>query len=103
MDQLRVQEIDNRLTFSVKIIPGASRTALAGLLNDMLKIKLTAPPQKGKANRQLIELLAAVLELNKQAIQITAGRTSPIKQITLTGLTKEQLLQKLNLATRDRQ
>ena len=44
----------------MKVVPGASRTRLAGQLGDALKVAVAAPPEAGKANAALIELLAQV-------------------------------------------
>jgi len=42
----------------VKVVPGSSRDQIAGWLGDALKIKVTAPPERGKANEAVIEILA---------------------------------------------
>ena len=76
---------------TVKIVPGSSRTEIAGLYDNMLKIKVAAPPEKGKANKMLLEFLAKQLGLRKNALQITSGQTSAIKQIWLEGATKKDV------------
>ena len=45
----------------VKVVPGSSRDGIVGRLGDALKIKVTAPPKKGKANEAVVELLAAAV------------------------------------------
>ena len=42
---------DGGVVLSVKVVPGSSKTAVVGELNGMLKVKLSAPPERGKANR----------------------------------------------------
>lgn len=74
---------------TVKVVPGSSRTEIAGCHGDMLKIKIAAPPEKGKANKALIDFLARTLNLKKNAIEITAGHTSSIKQVFLAGASVE--------------
>jgi uncharacterized protein (TIGR00251 family) len=97
MEQLRIQQAGNTVVFSVKVVPRSSKTALAGILGEMLKVKLAAAPEKGKANKSLIEFLADTLGVKKTAIKITSGLTSPVKTIEITGISGEFLLDKLNL------
>jgi len=91
MVDLEVDEIDGGVVFCVKVVPGSSKTASAGVLGAMLKIKVSAPPEKGKANQCLVEFLAKELGVKKNAISIIAGLTSPIKQVRVMGLTAKQL------------
>ena len=58
MTKPTIQEIEDGVVFTVKIVPGASGTTVCGLLDGVLKIRVSAAPQKGKANRCLIEFLA---------------------------------------------
>jgi hypothetical protein len=97
MANLAIQQVDRGVVFRAKIVPGSSRTAITGLFNEMLKIKVAAPPEKGKANQCLLEFLARTLGVKKNAISIIAGQTSPVKQVQVLGLSAETLLRKLNL------
>ncbi len=66
----------------VKVIPKSSRTELAGILPDgTWKVKVAAAPEKGKANRELIEFLAQKLGVAKTRIHIVSGETSALKRI----------------------
>lgn len=66
----------------VKVIPKSSKTELAGYLADgTWKIKIAAAREKGKANRELIDFLAAHFNVAKSRIRITSGETSPLKRI----------------------
>lgn len=80
-----------------KIVPGSSKTAVCGLLDDMIKFKVSAPPQKGKANQSFIEFLAKQLGVKKNAVSIISGLTNPVKQVQVLGMSRETLLNKLNL------
>lgn len=95
MEQLRIQQTDNAVIFSVKVVPRSSKTALAGVLGGMLKVKLAAAPEKGKANQSLVEFLADTLGVKKSAVKITSGLTSPVKTIQITGISAENLLNEL--------
>ena len=84
------------MVFSVKVVPRSSKTAIAGILGGMLKVKLAAAPEKGKANQSLVEFLADTLGIKKNTIKITSGLTSPVKTIEIKGISPETILQKLN-------
>jgi uncharacterized protein (TIGR00251 family) len=95
MANLRIQEIDEGVIFTAKIVPGSSQTAVCGLLDGMMKIKVSAAPEKGKANQCFIELLAKQLGVKKNAVSIISGKTNPIKRMQVLGISPETLLKKL--------
>jgi uncharacterized protein (TIGR00251 family) len=97
MGELAIQEINGGVVFKVKAVPGSSRTAVSGLLDGMLKVKIAAPPEKGKANQCLIEFLAKKLGTKKNAVSIIMGQTNPIKQVQVTGMSEQTLLKMLGL------
>ena len=98
MAELTTQEIDGGIVFTAKIVPGSSgQTRIAGLLDGMLKVKVSAPPEKGKANKCLLQFLAKKLDVKKNSISIISGQTNPVKQIQVLGIASDILLKKLNL------
>jgi uncharacterized protein (TIGR00251 family) len=97
MTNLTIENIEGGVVFLTKIVPGSSRTCICGLLDGMLKIKISAQPEKGKANRSLIEFLAKQLGVKKSAISIISGQTNPIKQVQALGVSSDSLLKKLSL------
>lgn len=97
MANLSIQEIDGGVVFMAKVIPGSSKTAISGLLDGMLKVKVSAAPEKGKANRHLTDFLAKQLGVKKQLVSIVSGKTSPVKSIRILGISSRQLLDKLAL------
>lgn len=73
-------------------MPGASRTAVVGPLGDRLKVRVAAPPEKGAANRAVVELLREWLGVAD--VEIVAGHGNPEKTARvrgLAGLTVEQI------------
>ncbi len=96
MSNLSIRETDGGVVFTVKVVPHSSRTAIAGLLDGMLKIKVSAPAEKAKANKCLIDFLAKKLGVRKNTISIISGQTSRIKQIKILN-TSANTLQKLGL------
>ena len=97
MPALQCQKTDNGILLKVKVIPGSSKTAMAGLIDGMLKVKIAAPPEKGKANKCLTDFLAKKLGVRKNDILITSGRTATIKSLQISNIEPEQLIEKLDL------
>ena len=95
--ELDIKTEGSDVTFIAKIVPGSSRTAVVGLLENMVKIKVAAPPEKGKANQCLIAFLAKQLGLKKNAICIVSGQSNPVKHVRITGIPAEILRQRLGL------
>ena len=97
MTELNIRESEDGIVFTAKVIPGSSSPAkISGVLDGMLKIKITAAPEKGKANQSLIKFLADMLGIKKNSIQIISGQTNPIKQIQISGISIENFLKKLH-------
>lgn len=80
---LGLKETREGLTFSVYIQPRAAKVTIVGLFQDALKIKLTAAPVGGAANKQCIAVLAKALDMPKSQLEIISGQTHRLKQIRL--------------------
>jgi len=91
MVELNIQQVNNDAVFQVKIVASSSRTAVAGQLDGMLKIKVAAPPENGKANRAIVKFLAAELGVKKKQVVIASGLTSTIKQIHVSNTTTSEI------------
>ena len=97
-----ILEDANGVVFTAKIVPGSSRTVVAGTLEDMIKIRVAAAPEKGKANQCLIAFLAKQLGVKKNTIEILSGHTNPVKQVRVAGISTAKLLERLGLSEQDR-
>ena len=75
----------------VKVVPGSSRDQIVGWLGDALKIKVTAPPEKGKANEAVVELLAAALGIATDDISVVSGHSSPAKVVAVSGMDEDRI------------
>ena len=71
------------------VVPGARQTAVAGLHGDRLKIKVAAPPEKGRANDELLAFLARCLQVPRQAVQLASGATSRAKVVAVHDLSPD--------------
>ncbi len=69
----------------LKVVPGASRSQVAGLLGDRLKVRVAAPPEAGKANAAVLALLANALGVKASSLSIESGGTNPEKVVRVTG------------------
>lgn len=69
----------------VKAVPGASRTEIVGEWDGRLKIVVAAPPEKGKANQAIANLLAERLGVRRRDVSVVRGHTTPLKTIRIEG------------------
>lgn len=83
--------VADSLTLLVKAVPGARRTEVAGWLGERLKVRVSAPPEGGKANDAIRELLAAELGLKPAAVSIIRGQSNPEKTVQITGVSLASL------------
>ena len=82
---------DKKTTLEIHLQPGAKRNEVAGFRDGVLYVKVTALPQKGQANRALLELMAQTLGVPKSALAIIRGYTNRNKVVVIQGLTAEEL------------
>ena len=94
-EDIKIIRRQNAVIFYVKVTPSSSRNSLAGIQNGVLKIKLSAAPEKGKANQALIDFLSDKLGIKKKFITIISGLTSKVKQIAVEQETAETITEKL--------
>jgi len=83
MPDLAIDERDGRAHFAVRLIPRAARSAVAGVREGALLVRVTAAPVDGAANRALLELLAKALRVGVTALRIESGSTSPRKRLSV--------------------
>ena len=69
----------------VKVVPGASRDAVAGTLGDRLKVRVSAPPEGGRANKAVCAVIARALDVKPKQVSIEAGRSNPEKTVRVEG------------------
>ncbi len=76
------------MRIKVKVIPGAPKAQIMVISKEELKVKVKSPPDKGKANRELIELLAEHYGVAKSYIRIIRGETSRNKVVEIVNDSK---------------
>ncbi len=80
----------------VRVHPGAHRNEVLGFRNGVLEVKIAAPPEKGKANKELIDFLGKLLEVSQSRLTILRGQTSRSKLIAIDGLSQEEVVKRLS-------
>ena len=84
----------------VRAQPGARRNEIRGVQEGMLKVCVTQSPEKGKANKAMVELLSKKLLLKKSQIELIAGETSHQKRFLIRGIKAEELAGRIERAAR---
>lgn len=94
---MRIETNDDDVLLWIKAVPGASRDELAGAIGDRLKIRISAPPEGGKANKAIITLIARSIGIKPAQITIEAGQSSPEKIVRIAACPVERIRKTLAL------
>jgi uncharacterized protein (TIGR00251 family) len=86
---------DTGSSLRVRAQPGASRERIVGVHGDALKVAVSAPPERGRANERIAEVLAAALDVPLRAITLLSGATSRDKRFAIVGRTPEECRSRL--------
>ena len=86
------------IELTIKVVPGASRDRIAGAWGTGLRITVAAPPEDGKANAAVEQLLATSFDIPAAQVRIVRGRTNFVKVVLFRGINAAQLRMKLNRA-----
>lgn len=88
----------SRLT--IRVQPRAKGNEVSGWEGEALKIRLTAPPVEGKANKALVAFLAEKLGISKADVTIVTGQSGRTKIVELAGLGEDEALRRLGVEPR---
>jgi uncharacterized protein (TIGR00251 family) len=80
----------------IKVVAGSSRSGIAGWLGDTLRIRVSAPAERGKANAAVEALLSEALDLPGGGARIISGRASPRKVVEIIGLSEAEIRRRLS-------
>lgn len=83
----------------VRLVPRASRNEVLGFRDEVLRVRVTAPPVEGKANAALCRLLASALGVGRDDVRIVAGPESRTKVVAVDGLSAAEVTQRLQAAS----
>jgi uncharacterized protein (TIGR00251 family) len=90
-----VHDARDTTTIEVKAVPRASRDEIAGWLGAALKVRVTAPPEAGRANAAIEHLLAAALGVRRAAVTVVAGHGTARKRVAIEGLERAEVDRRL--------
>ena len=85
----------SKCVLDFKVIPGASKTEFSDLEGEMIRVRVAAPPEKGKANKELIRFIAKSLGISKANLVLLSGETYRKKRMLVKGMSKDQLMRDL--------
>jgi uncharacterized protein (TIGR00251 family) len=74
----------------LRVSPGARRSGIGGRHGDAWKVRVSEPPEDGRANEAVLRLLAKTLDVPRSSLEIVSGRTSREKIVVLDGLDQAQ-------------
>ena len=86
---------DEQATLLVQVKPNSSQNKIIHFKDDVLHLRIAAPPVKGKANQELIKFLSNTLGVSKHNLSIEKGITAKRKLIVINGLTQNQIMVQL--------
>ena len=81
--------------FVVRVRPGSRTNGVVSFEDDVLKLKIAAPPWEGKANAEMIAFLARIIGVSKSRIRVVSGERSRVKLVAVSGLDSGDVLWRL--------
>ncbi|RLC82736.1 MAG: YggU family protein [Chloroflexi bacterium] len=93
--KFHITKAERGAAFTVVVIPRAKRNEIVGRYGDAIKVKIAAPPEKGKANKELISFLSEKLGVEKSRLEIVAGATSRSKVVSVIGMSPQEVEERL--------
>lgn len=96
--ELQLTEGADSVTVPIRAVPRASRNALDGVVEGALRVRLSAPPVEGAANKALIAFLAEVLGVPKRDVAVATGEHGRRKLVRIDGLAADEVRRRLALA-----
>jgi hypothetical protein len=75
----------------LKVVPGSRRDEVAGVLGDRVKVRVTQPPERGKANAAVERVLAGALGVDERRVSIVQGHASAEKVARVEGMSRAEV------------
>lgn len=93
---------EQKMALTVRIQPNASKNEVISMVNEMVKIKITAPPVDNKANKECLRFLSKILHIPKSKLHILKGQKARLKVIQVSGISPELCRQRLIFEIREK-
>jgi uncharacterized protein (TIGR00251 family) len=85
----------SKVKLRIKVVAGSSRSGIAGWLGDTLRVRVSEPAERGKANAAVEALLSQVLAMPEGGVKIVSGTASPRKIVEIIGLSEAEIRRRL--------
>lgn len=82
---------DGSVVLRLHVVPGAGRTAVTGRHGDALKVRVAAPPDRGRANDACLALVAGTLGVAGGQVELVGGPASRSKRVRVSGLGPDEV------------
>ena len=89
MVSVRTTTVATRSLLPLRVVAGARRSEVVGRLGEAWKLRVKAAPERGRANEEVIRLLARTLGVRESAVRIVRGHGGPDKLVEVDGLSLE--------------
>ena len=86
---------ESKAKISLRVYPNAARNEVLDFTGGVLRVRVAAPPVKGKANKELVAFLSQTLGVGKSTLAVIKGHTSRSKVIAIDGLSQEDIMKRL--------
>jgi hypothetical protein len=88
---IEIEERQGGVVLRVRVSPGASRARIIGEHAGALKLAVSAPPERGKANKAVCDLLAGAIGVARSQVRVIAGETSKDKKVFIGGRSRQNV------------
>ena len=92
-----VEPLDDGARIALLVVPGASRDLIVGVHGDTLRVKVAAPPERGRANDAVVALLAGALGTRRTSVEITSGHGARRKSAVVRGMSADEVRRRLGI------
>jgi hypothetical protein len=82
---------DGTILLSVHVQPGARRPGVAGLHGDAVRLRVAAPPEAGRANREVCDLIASALSARPRDVAVVSGASTRRKRLAIRSVPPERV------------
>jgi uncharacterized protein len=83
---IALQQHPQGVVVPMRVRPGANRNAVSGVHDGALRVEVTSPPDKGKANQAVARVLSEALGVSKTSVELISGATNSRKKFLVTGI-----------------
>ena len=93
-----IGEKNGAVTFKIRVQPRAAQSAIAGVHGDAVKVRIASPPVDGKANEEVRQFFARLLDVPKSAVEILAGESTRDKLLRIHNVELKRVRKAIDIA-----